>query len=68
MNVSIKEFGVSMQVKTTGIEFEVSDTKGNFLGDFIVTKTNLIWCKGKTTRDNGVKIPWDKFIERMGAA
>ena len=33
MNVSIKSFDVKMDVKTKGVEFEVYDTQGKFLGD-----------------------------------
>ena len=37
----------------------------NHLGDLVVTKTHLIWCKGKTDRKNGVKVKWEEFIETM---
>lgn len=62
MQVSIKDFSVSMDVKNSGVEFTVYDNDGTFRGDLIVTKTGLIWCKGKTDRKNGKKIAWDKFI------
>ena len=65
MKVSIKQFDVAMDVKTNGIEFEVYDNDDNFLGDCILTKTGLIWCGGKTTRKNGKRITWAKFIEMM---
>ena len=41
MNVSIKSFDVKMEVKNKGVEFEVRDTQGKFLGDCIVTKTGV---------------------------
>lgn len=62
MKVSIKSFDVAMDVKTKGIEFEVYGNDDKFKGDCIVTKTGLIWCKGKTGRDKGIKISWDKFM------
>ena len=66
MKVSIKSFDVKMEIKNKGIEFEVHDTKGKkHLGDCIVTKTGLTWCKGKTAPENGKKITWNKFIELM---
>lgn len=32
-------------------------------GDVVVTKTGLIWCKGRTKPENGVKIKWADFIK-----
>jgi hypothetical protein len=65
MEVRIKDFTVDMDVKTKGIEFEVRDTTGKFLGDCYVTKTGLEWCNGKTTQGKGKKIVWEKFISNM---
>ncbi len=65
MKVTIKDFAVDMQVKTNGVEFEVRDNSEEHLGDLVVTKTNLIWCQGRTTRKNGVKVPWKQFITWM---
>ena len=65
MNVRVKSFNVEMEIKNTGIELEIRDPKGGFLGDLIVTKTHLIWCKGKTGRDNGKKKGLKEFIEMM---
>ena len=65
MNVNIKTFGVDMAVKNTGIEFEIRDTQDNFLGDCYLTKTGLIWCRGKTTKQNGVRVSWEDFIGWM---
>lgn len=67
MKVTIKEFAVDMEVKTKGIEFEVRSPDGSkHLGDLILTKTGLEWCKGRVTAGNGVKVSWDEFIKRMG--
>jgi hypothetical protein len=65
MKVSIKSFDVQMEVKNSGIEFEVADNEGAHLGDVILTKTGLIWCKGRQQRQNGTKVSWTKFIELM---
>ena len=67
MQVSIKSFNVQMDVKNRGIEFEIYDNAQNFLGDVILTKTGLEWCRGKTRAGNGVKIPWEEFIDNMNA-
>jgi hypothetical protein len=37
MRVSIKDFGINMDVKTRGIEFSVYDNPDTFLGDCYVT-------------------------------
>ena len=65
MKVSIKDFHVEMDVKRNGIEFEIRDNSGNFRGDCILTDTGIIWCTGKTKRENGVPVSWDEFIEWM---
>lgn len=65
MNVSIKEFDVAMEVKNKGIELDVADPQGTHIGDLVVTKTKLIWCKGKTGRKNGKEIAWNDFIAYM---
>jgi len=65
MKVSIKSFDVAMEVKTKGVELEIYDNDDNHLGDLVVTKTKLIWCKGRTTRENGKEVKWEDFIDRM---
>lgn len=65
MKVAIKNLSVQMEVKNKGVEFDVYDTKDAFRGDMIVTKSGLVWCKGKTTQKNGVKVSWEEFIEWM---
>lgn len=65
MRVAIKNLSVQMDVKNKGVEFDVYDNQGNFCGDMIVTKSGLVWCKGKTMQKNGVKVSWEKFIEWM---
>ena len=65
MKVSIKDFAVSMEIKITGIELDIYSPDGKHLGDLIVTKSSLIWCKGRTTRAKGKKLSWKKFIEHM---
>lgn len=65
MKIAIKTFDVKMDVKSNGIEFEVRDPRDNLLGDCYLTMTGLVWCKGKTTKQNGKKVTWKKFIEWM---
>ena len=66
MKVKIKRFNVEMEVKNSGIEFEIRSTDGKQqLGDVILTKTGIIWCKGKPSHQNGVKVSWAEFINYM---
>jgi len=63
VRVYIKSFDVGMEVKSKGIEFEVrSPDNKTQLGDCYLTMTNLIWCKGKTSKAMGVKVPWDDLV------
>jgi hypothetical protein len=65
VNVSIKDFDVAMEVKNNGIELDVKDTKGGHLGDLVITRAKLIWCKGRTGRKNGKEVKWNDFITYM---
>lgn len=64
MKVSVKDFAVSMEIKNKGIELDVNNGKKH-LGDLIITKSKLVWCKGKTGVANGIDISWQDFIEYM---
>ena len=64
MKVNIKRFNVDMEVKNSGIEFEVRNPDGKkHLGDLVLTKSALVWCPGQTRPKNGYRIPWDDFIK-----
>ena len=64
MDVSVKDFHVAMEIKTRGIELAVYD-KDDFLGDLVVAKSGVIWCKGRTTRQKGNRLSWRDFIALM---
>jgi hypothetical protein len=64
MRVVIKKFQVDLEVKTKGIEFAVrTPDDQSQVGDCLLTKTGLTWCRGK--KNAGVKIKWPEFIEIM---
>jgi len=65
MKVAIKSFDVGMEVKNSGIEFQVKRPSGELLGDCYLTKTGLTWCRGQTRRENGTSVTWNQFIEWM---
>ena len=67
MKVEIKTFDVKMEIKNNGVEFAVRDPRGTFQGDFILTKTELIWCQGRTSRENGKSVSWNEFISWMNS-
>lgn len=64
MQVKIKSFDVQMEIKNKGVELDIADGKGR-LGDLVVTRTGLIWCKGKVSREKGVRVSWKEFIDWM---
>ncbi len=65
MKVSIKDLAVTMDVKNSGVEFEIHDNNDKFLGDLVVTKTRVVWCPGKTPVKNGHRASWADFITYM---
>ena len=65
MQVSIKSFDIKMDVKSKGMEFEVRGPDGTLLGYCYLTMSGLVWCKGKTLKKNGKRLPWNKFIKMM---
>ena len=67
MQVTIKSLNVDVELKNRGIELEIRNPQGEFLGDLVVTKTQLIWCKGRTKRENGKTISWAAFQTYMNS-
>ena len=64
MRVYVKEFNVEMEIKNRGIELEIrSPQNDQQLGDLILTKTQVIWCPGRTLRANGHALDWQAFID-----
>ena len=53
MQVSIKNFPITMDIKSNGIELD-----DKHLGDLVVSKSRLVWCSGKTKVENGKEISW----------
>jgi hypothetical protein len=63
MKVSVKDLAATIELKNKGIELDVYNSDGEHRGDLVVTKTQLIWCHGRTPRANGTAINWEDFIE-----
>jgi len=60
MDVKIKKFVIEQTVKTGGIEFQVNDN-GSQLGDCYITQTGLTWCRGRTSKQNGIRLSWKEL-------
>lgn len=68
MEVRIKKLDINMFVKQNGIEFEVRTPDGTSqVGDCYLTMTGIVWCKGRTTKPNGIKISWDELAVIVGS-
>lgn len=68
VKVKVKKLSVDMEVKTNGIELEVRKPDDSAqVGDCYVTKTGVTWCRGKTTKPNGVRITWDELAELLAS-
>jgi len=64
MNVTIKRFDVQMELKNSGIEFEVRTPAGvDHLGDMVVNKSGMTWCPGRVQVKNGTRKSWEEIIE-----
>lgn len=64
MNVFVKDFYVSMELKSNGIELGVYTPDNEVqLGDCYVAMVGLTWCKGRTKRENGIQVKWQDFID-----
>jgi hypothetical protein len=62
MNVSVKSLKVEMSLKNKGMELEVRNNEGDFLGDMVINKRGLTWCQGRTSVQNGTQIGWEDII------
>lgn len=62
MKVSIKDLQVKMDIGNNGIELDVYDGDSH-LGDLIIGRGRVEWCKGKKHRGNGKQVTWKQLIE-----
>ena len=67
MIVSVKELNTTMELKNKGMELEIRDTNNEFLGDLVIGKGGITWCKVNTTPKNGVKKSWEEVIAFFGS-
>lgn len=65
MQVKVKDLSAEIELKNKGMELEIRDNDGIFLGDLVITRASIIWCEGKTGRDRGIKVSMTKFLDMM---
>ncbi|HEX2986137.1 MAG TPA: hypothetical protein VHO71_04905 [Caproiciproducens sp.] len=66
MDVSIKRFDVEMLLKTNGMELDIKQPNGGeHIGDVVISKTGVTWCRGRTTPAHGISKSWDELIALM---
>lgn len=55
-----------LELKNTGVAFDVYGSGSKRLGDLSVTQTGLVWCKGASSRNNSkLTVKWNDFIVWM---
>jgi hypothetical protein len=54
-----------MDVKKKAIEFEIRTPQGDHLGDCYINMAGFVWCRGRTTKKNGVKVEWQEFMDLL---
>lgn len=59
-SAEIKNLTVDLPLKNNGVEIQI-DEGGRQFGDIYVSKTGIVWCEGKTHRENGIKFSFDEL-------
>ena len=67
MKINIKELQVSMSLGNNGITLDVSNNDGTRRGALHIGRAKIIWCKGKTKKENGKSKTWDELIDHFNA-
>ena len=64
----MKQFGWTWRSRQTESNSKVREPDDSTqIGDCYVTKTGLTWCRGKTTKANGVKVTWNESAEILAS-
>ena len=52
--------------RTHGRPVIAKSGRGEFVvGDLVINKARVIWCKGRIRPKNGISLTWSKFIDLM---
>ena len=65
MQIKTQPFKEPIEIKNSGIAFDVYGSGAKRIGDLAVTKDGLIWNKSTAQRAKGVTVKWDDFITWM---
>ncbi len=64
MQIKTQPFKEAIELKNTGIAFDVYNSGAKRIGDLAVTKNGLVWNNGSAQR-KAVTVKWDDFISFM---
>ena len=64
MQIKTQPFKEAIEIKNTGIAFDVYNSGAKRIGDLAVTKNGLVWNNGSAQR-KAVTVKWDDFITWM---
>jgi hypothetical protein len=66
MQIKTQPFKEAIEIKNSGIAFDVYGSGAKRVGDLAVTKNGLVWSNGgNAQRTKGVTVKWDDFISWM---
>ena len=64
MQIKTQPFKEAIEIKNSGIAFDVYNNGAKRIGDLAVTKNGLVWNNGSAQR-KAVTVKWDDFINWM---
>ena len=65
MQIKTQPFKEAIEIKNSGIAFDVYNNGSKRIGDLAITKNGLVWNNGNAQRAKGVTVKWDDFISWM---
>ena len=65
MQIKTQPIKEAIEIKSSGIAFDVYNNGAKRIGDLAITKNGLVWSNGSTQRTKGVIVKWDQFINWM---
>ncbi len=64
MKVSLAGVG-EMPLRNNGITLKVYSNADEYLGKLFVGKAKIVWCDGRTRKENGKETGWEALIEHF---
>jgi hypothetical protein len=65
MQIKTQPIKEAIEIKSSGIAFDVYNNGAKRIGDLAITKNGLVWNNGSAQRTKGVTVKWDQFITWM---